>query len=58
MDHLSDSTDMSLSKLQPVVKYREAWHTEVHGIAKVRQDLATEQQQKCAVDSQLLAQSS
>ena len=45
MDHLSDSTDMSLSKLQPVVKYREAWHTEVHGIAKVRQDLATEQQQ-------------
>jgi len=45
VDHLSDSMNMSLNKLQQMVKDREAWHTEVHGVAKVRQDLATEQQQ-------------
>ena len=29
-----DSMDMSLSKLQEIVKDREAWHGSVHGVAK------------------------
>ena len=31
---ISDSMDMSLSKLQEIVKYREAWHSALHRIAK------------------------
>ena len=27
-----DSMDVSLSKLQAIVKDREAWHTAVHGV--------------------------
>ena len=34
--------DMSLSKLQEIVKDRDTWHAAVHGVAKVRHDLATE----------------
>ena len=30
----SPTTDMSLSKLQKIVKNREAWHAAVHGVAK------------------------
>ena len=29
-----DSVDMSLSKLQDMVKVKEAWHAAVHGVAK------------------------
>ena len=32
MDGINDSTDMSLSKLQEIVKYREAWHVAVHWV--------------------------
>ena len=39
--------DMNLSKLLwDIVENREAWRAAVHGVARVRQDLATEQQQK------------
>ena len=34
LDGIPKSMDMSLSRLQELVKDREAWHTEVHGVAK------------------------
>ena len=34
LDAIMDSMDMSLSKLQEMVKDREAWHAAVHRIAK------------------------
>ena len=34
LDSISDSTDISLSKLQEMVKDKEAWHPVVHGVTK------------------------
>ena len=34
IDVITDSMDMSLNKLEEIVRLREAWHAEVHRVAK------------------------
>ena len=50
MDGIIDSMDMSLSKLQEMVKDREAWHAAFVGLQRGRHDdLVSEQQQRTSV---------
>ena len=40
LDGITDSTDISLSKLQAMLKDREAWCASVHGVTKSQTQLS------------------
>ena len=40
LDDITDSMDMSLSKVWEMVKDREVWHAAIHGVAKGRTPLS------------------
>ena len=44
LDDIIDSVDMNLGELREMVRDKEAWHPAVHGIQRIRRDLATEKQ--------------
>ena len=56
LDSVTYSMNMSLSKLQEIVKDRKAWCAAVHGVTKNQTRLRTEQQQQLLHFRQILYQ--
>ena len=46
LDNITNSMDMNLTKLRETVKDRETCRAAAYGVAKIRHDLETEQQQQ------------
>ena len=46
LNDITDSMDMSLSKVQEMVKDREAWHAAIHGDTRGGHDWVTEKQEQ------------
>ena len=44
LDDITDSMDVSLSKLREMLKYRETWHVAVHGVTENQTRLTGQQQ--------------
>ena len=51
MDGIFDSKDMSLSKLQEIVRERKDWHAAVHGVTRSRTQLSD---RNCFVRSRII----